>query len=224
MSDYDYQTANLNVINRTRLWKFLLNTRLVGQYGTGKNWAKESSLFLAGANPEEMMDNKYTRSQGAFDPSWASIGASTNYFQYGGGLNLRGYSGYLAPQMQSNGSVAYTYKGQTGAAVNAELEFSGLVKFKKQNWLTKTFKLTTYLFGDAGSINYNDANDVVLKMSDVRIDAGLGSALTIKSFGALQNINPLTIRFDMPFFLNKMPATDKGFVQYRFVFGVSRAF
>ncbi len=224
MSDYDYQTANLNVINRTRLWRFLLNTRLVGQYGTGTNWAKESSLFLAGANPEEMMDNKYTRSQGAFDPSWASIGATTNYFQYGGGLNLRGYSGYLAPQMQSNGSVAYTYKGQTGAAVNAELEFSGLIKLKKQNWLTKTFKLTTYLFGDAGMINYNDANDAVLKMSDVRIDAGLGSALTIKKFGALQNINPLILRFDMPFFLNKMPATDKGFVQYRFVFGVSRAF
>ena len=171
-----------------------------------------------------MMDNKYTRSQGFFDPSWASIGTTTNKFQYGGGLNLRGYSGYLAPQIQSDGTIALTYKGQTGTAVNAELEFSGLVKIKKQNWLTNTFKLTTYLFGDAGTINYNTVNDVVLKMSDIRIDAGLGGALTIKKFGVLQTANPLTIRFDMPLFLNKMPATDKNYIQYRFVVGVSRAF
>ena len=224
LSDYDYQTLNLNVINRTRLGKLILNTRLVGQYGTGNNWASESSLFLAGANPEEMMDNKYTRSQGFFDPAWANIGANTNTFQHGGGLNLRGYSGYLAPQLLQNGSTVFTYKGQTGAAVNAELEFDGIVKIRRQNWLTRTFRLTTYLFGDAGIINYNSVTDVALKMSDVRIDAGLGMALTIKRFGVLQTVNPLTIRFDMPFFLNKIPANDIGFMQYRFVVGVSRAF
>ncbi len=224
LSDYDFQTINLNVINRTRLGKLLLNTRLVGQYGTGKNWASESSLFLAGANPEELMDNKYTRSQGFFDPSMAKISTTTNIFQYGGGLNLRGYSGYVAPQKLTDGSTVLTYKGQTGAAINAELEFSGIVKIKKQNWLTRTFKLTTYLFGDAGSINCNTSNDNVLRMSDVRIDAGVGLTLTIKKFGVLQTVNPLTIRFDMPFFLNKPPATDIGFIQYRFVIGVSRAF
>ncbi|MCE9540550.1 MAG: M1 family metallopeptidase [Bacteroidetes bacterium] len=224
LSDYDYQTLNLNVINRTRLGKLVLNTRVIGQYGTGNNWASESSLFLAGANPEEMMENKYTRSQGFFDPAWANMGASTNTFQHGGGLNLRGYSGYLAPQLTSDGSTVFTYKGQTGAAVNAELEFDRIVKIRRQNWLTRTFKLTTYLFGDAGIINYNSLTDDVLKMSDVRIDAGLGLALTIKRFGVLQTVNPLTIRFDMPFFLNKTPATDIGFVQYRFVIGVSRAF
>lgn len=224
MSDYDYQTLHLNVINRTRLYRLLLHTRVTGQYGTGKNWAKESSLFLAGANPEEMMENKYTRSLGYFDPTWASIGNSSNYFQHGGGLNLRGYAGYLAPQVQSDGTLAMTYKGQTGAAVNAELDFSGLVKIRKSNWLTRTFKLTTYLFADAGIINYNAATDKVLKMSDLRADAGVGSALTIKKFGVLQGVNPLTIRFDMPFFLNTPPAVDDGFVQYRFVIGVSRAF
>ncbi len=224
LSDYDYQLINLNVINRTRIGKLNLNTRVVGQYGTGKNWASESSLFLAGANPEEMMENKYTCSQGFFDPSWATIGTTTNYFQHGGGLNLRGYSGYLAPQIQSDGSVVYTYKGQTGAAVNAELEFDGLLRIKKQNGLTRTFKLTTYLFGDAGIINYNTVADDVLKMSDVRVDAGLGLALTINKFGTLQTVNPLTIRFDIPFFLNKIPATDKDYLQYRFVVGVSRAF
>ncbi len=225
LSDYDYQTVQLNVINRTRLGRFVLNTRVFGQYGTGKYWANESSLFLAGANPEDMMDNKYTRSQGFFDPSWAAIGASTNHFQYGGGLNLRGYAGYLAPQLLPNGtSTVYTYKGQSGAAINAELEFDGLIKIKKQNWLTRTFRLATYLFGDAGLINYNAVNDDVLKMSDIRADAGVGIALTIKRFGVLQTVNPLTIRFDMPFFLNKIPATDKGYLQYRYVVGISRAF
>lgn len=224
MSDYDYQTIHMNTINRTRLGKLLLNTRVYLQYGTGKNWASESSLFLAGANPEELMENKYTRSQGFFDPYWAKIGAQTNYFQQGGGLNLRGYAGYLAPEITTDGSVVYTYKGQSGGAINAELEFSNLFRIKQKNWLTNTFKLVTYLFGDAGLINYNKPTEDVLKMSKVRADAGLGVAFTIKKFGPLQTVNPLTIRFDFPFFLNKIPPTDKGYIQYRFVVGVNRAF
>jgi hypothetical protein len=224
MSDYNYQSLTMNTINRTRLGKLNLNTRVVLQYGTGTNWAKESSLFLAGANPEEMMDNKYTRSQGFFDPYWAKIGVQTNYFQYGGGLNLRGYAGYLAPQMTSRGTTVNTYRGQTGGAINAELEFSGLFKIKKQNWLTNTFRLVTYVFGDAGTINYNQPTDPVLKMSDVRVDAGLGCALTIKKFGILQTVNPLTIRFDFPFFLNRKPPNEKDFVQYRFICSINRAF
>ncbi len=224
LSDYDYSNIKLSAINRTRLGKLVLNTRVFGQYGTGQKEASESALFLAGANPEELMDNKYTRSQGFFDPAWATIGSTTNIFQQGGGLNLRGYAGYLAPQAQSDGTIAFTYKGFTGAAINAELEFSGLVKLKKQNWFTKTLKLTTYIFSDIGTINYNKRDDAVLKMANIHADAGLGSTLTIKKFGVLQTINPLTIRFDVPFFLNRTPATDKGFVQFSFVIGINRAF
>ena len=224
MSDYDYQTINLNVINRTKLGRFVFSTRVVAQYGTGTNWANESSLFLAGANPEEMMDNKFTRSQGFFDPAWTTMGNTTNYFQHGGGLNLRGYAGYVAPQKQSDGTLAFTYKGQSGAAVNAELEFDGLIRIKRQNWLTKTFRLNTYLFADAGYINYNAASDKTLKIADLRADAGVGAALTIKKFGVLQTVDPLTIRFDVPFFLNRIPSIDKDYIQYRFVIGISRAF
>ncbi len=61
-------------------------------------------------------------------------------------------------------------------------------------------------------------------MADLRADAGVGAALTIKKFGVLQTVNPLTIRFDVPFFLNRIPAADKDYIQYRFVIGVSRAF
>ena len=224
MSDYDYQTIHLTAINKTNISKLVLNTRVFGQFGTGLNWAKESSLFLAGANPEELMENKYTRSIGFVDPTWASISTQTNYFQQGGGLNLRGYAGYLAPQTQSDGTTTFTYKGQTGVALNTELEFSGFFKIKKQNFLTRTFKLTTYLFGDAGIINYNKTTDDVLKMSDLRVDAGLGTTLTIQRFGVLQTVKPLVIRFDMPFFLNRIPPTETEYFKFRFVVGISRAF
>jgi aminopeptidase N len=223
MSDYDYQDVNLTVINHTQLWKLVFSTRVVAQYGTGKNWADESSLFLAGANPEEMMENKFMRSQGFFDPAWATIGASTNYLQYGGGLNLRGYAGYLAPQKLTDGSLAFTYKGQTGGAVNAELDFAGIFNLGN-NWLTRTFKLDSYLFGDAGVINYNKMDESVLKISDLRADAGVGFAFTIKKFGVLQTVDPLTFRFDMPLFLSKIPATDEDYLGLRFIFGISRAF
>jgi Peptidase family M1 domain len=224
MSDYDYQSINLTAINKNKLGRFAFNTRVIAQYGTGSNWAKESSLFLAGANPEELMENKYTRSIGFFDPSWASYGATTNYFQQGGGLNLRGYAGYFAPETTDNNNYVYTYRGQSGAAVNAELEFSDLVRIKKQNWLTRTFKLTTYLFGDAGVINYQVKENDVFRLGKLRADAGVGAALTIKKFGALQLVNPLTIRVDMPFFLNQIPAKDRGYIQQRFVFGINRTF
>jgi hypothetical protein len=84
--------------------------------------------------------------------------------------------------------------------------------------------VVTYAFGDAGLINYNKPTEDIIKMSDVRVDAGLGIAVTIKKFGVLQTVNPLTIRFDFPLFLNKIPPTEKEYFQYRFVVGMNRAF
>ncbi len=130
-SSYDYTLVSLTAINKNILAnKVNFNTRTYIQYGTGSNWASESSLFLAGASPEELMDNKYTRSQGFFAPSMASIGTEPNNFQYGGGLNLRGYAGYLAPEVDKQGNLVMSYKGSSGAAINAELEFSDLINFK----------------------------------------------------------------------------------------------
>ncbi len=126
--------------------------------------------------------------------------------------------GYQPPQQLSDGSIVNTYKGQTGAAFNTELEFSDLVKIKRKNWITNTFNLTTYLFADAGVINYTTTSSAALKMADIRMDAGLGSAFTIKKFGVLQKVKPLTIRFDIPFFLNSIPAAgSQNYIQYRFV-------
>lgn len=220
--DYDYSFASLSAVNKNDLGKININTRTYIQYGLGSKWASESSLFAAGANPEEMMDNKYTRSQGFFPTDWATFGAGVNNFHAGGGLNLRGYSGYLLPELDANGNTRITYKGTSGAAINVELEFQELVKIKNK-FLKNNFKLATYLFGDARIINYNLSTEKLL-LSEPRIDAGLGAALTIQRWGILQTVNPLTIRFDVPFFLNRIPNVETDYVAFRWVIGVSRAF
>ncbi|MBI3502574.1 MAG: M1 family metallopeptidase [Bacteroidetes bacterium] len=231
MSDYDYANAHLTVVNKNRLGKKLnWNTRFFVQYGTGKNSPKESALYLAGANPEELMENKFTRSRGFFPDEWMGYGANVNHFQMGGGLNLRGYAGYLAPQEDANGNIKFVYRGNSGAAFNTELEFDQLFKFihiTDQNgiikWAQKTFKLNTYLFGDVGVLNYNSSSEN-LKLADFRADAGAGAALTIKKWGPLQKVDPLTIRFDSPFFLNRIPAVETNYTAFRWMIGVSRTF
>ncbi len=231
LSDYDYANAHLTVVNKNNLGKKLKwNTRLFAQYGTGTNTPLESTLYLAGANSEEMMENKFSRSRGFFPDEWMGYGADVNHFQMGGGLNLRGYAGYLAPFEDANGNVHYVYRGNSGAAFNTEFEFDQLFKFIKitdQNkiikWAQKTFKLNTYLFGDVGVLNYNSPSEM-LTFADLRADAGAGAALTIKKWGPLQKVDPLTIRFDFPFFLNRLPAVEINYIQLRWLVGVSRAF
>jgi hypothetical protein len=53
------------------------------------------------------MDNKYTRSNGFIPPSWGEYETMTNHFTAGGGLNLRGYSGYVLAATDANGFVVY---------------------------------------------------------------------------------------------------------------------
>lgn len=237
LSDYNFAHVRLTVVNKNKLGKFNFNTRAFFQYGTGSNEPKESTLFLAGANPEEMMDNKFSRSAGFFPNEWMGYGNTTNNFQMGGGLNLRGYAGYLVPQEDQNGNLHFVYKGNSGAAFNSELEFDQLFKFIRvtdQNgiikWAKKTFKLNTYLFGDIGVINYEEgapsgpSNRWDMKLADFRADAGLGTAITIKKWGPLQTVDPLTIRFDMPMLLNRIPAVETNYIKFRWLVGISRAF
>ena len=59
-------------------------------------------------------------------------------------------------------------------------------------------------------------------LGNLKINAGIGSAITYK-FGQL-NVRPLTLRFDMPLFMNATPASSPDYIQYRYVIGVNRAF
>src|SRR5690606_5613311 len=99
---FTYSFVQLALINTRQLGKPELRTRLFGRYGTGSRLPYESLLFAGGANPEELMENKYTRSVG-FVPDnedWRGISRyEPTRFHHGGGLNLRGYSGYFAPDV-----------------------------------------------------------------------------------------------------------------------------
>ncbi|HET6244026.1 MAG: M1 family metallopeptidase [Bacteroidetes bacterium] len=226
--DYDYSILSLNVVNYNKLGKFDINTRTFAQFGAARSLPRESALYLYGANPEELMENKYTRSAGIFPPEWGGFGVTTNHFHHGGGLNLRGYSGYVAPAINNETDLVLAYKGLTGAAFNIEIEFDRLIALMPRR-LRNTFKIDSYLFADAGVINTNLPGER-LRFDYLRADAGIGTALTIKKWGPLQMVNPLTIRFDVPFFINRTPAVDPepieplDYIRFRWVIAVSRAF
>ncbi len=221
--DYGYGSFKFEMLNNHKYGKFEVKTRMFAQTITGMNIAEESMLNLAGANMEQMLESKYTRSRGWIPEEWLGYGASTNHFQAGGGLNLRGYAGYLAPVTAGN-SAANLYQGNTGASVSAEIDFDQYFRIKPKftrNWL----KIDAYLFGDAGYIG--DSRRIIddkMLSSPLRADAGIGSALNIYRWGKRNLIKPLTLRFDMPFYLNTAPYTDKNFVQMRWLFGIGRSF
>ena len=78
------------------------------QIGYGDKWAEESKLTLSGANNEEMMSSNLFRAEGIIsreDMQYSDN--SMNLFHQGGGLNLRGYNGYLSPDFNNNGDVSF---------------------------------------------------------------------------------------------------------------------
>jgi aminopeptidase N len=173
-----------------------------------------------------MMENKYTRSAGFTPYDWLGYGADVNHFQAGGGLGLRGYAGYVAPELDRNGDVVLTYRGNSGAAFNTELDIDGLLRIRPKatrDWL----HLDAYLFGDVGTMGYREtteAGTVRLVLAPPRADAGAGVALTIKKFWRLVDINPLTIRFDAPLILSNLPYGENDHFAFRYVVGINRSF
>ncbi len=219
-SDYNYSYVHLSCVNKNNLGKININTRFYMQLGTGTEIPNESQLFVAGANPEELMDNKYTRSMGIFSPF--TFGNTTNHFAAGGGLNLRGYMGYLLPLTDAFGNYSFYYKGISGTSFNTEIEFGKLLGIKKA-FVKNTYLITPYLFGDAGIINTNLPGKK-LKFSDLLADAGLGINIGIQRWWVLETAKPLNIRFDFPLFINRLPYEENNHLQFRWMIGVNRAF
>ncbi len=221
-SSYDYANINLTHTGKKSFGRIDLKTRMLFQYMTGDRVPFESSLFLAGASPEEMMDNKFVRSKGFVPEDWRGYGAGVNHFQHGGGLNLRGYAGYVATEEDHHDSIRYIYRGQSGAAFNAELDLDRLIPLRPK-WTRNWLHFDLYLFGDVGVLNYSTPEED-LKLAGIRGDAGVGAALTIKKFGPLEMVQPLTIRFDMPLYLSNSPAKSPDNFDFRYVVGINRAF
>ncbi len=225
-NDYNFNQSTFTWLNSQTIFKKLVfKTRLFAQYGVGSNTPNESALYLSGANPEEMSDNQFSQAAGIVQTRWANYSYFENYYQQGGGLNIRGYSGYLFYTYDSKNTSLFAFQGTTGAAVNVELEFNKLVHFNPR-FLRNTFAITTYLFSDAGILNLTPfaTEKLPMEFTNVLADAGIGGTLTIQRWGPLQLVKPFTVRFDMPFFLNRLPVYDASFVQYRFVVGIGRCF
>jgi len=220
LSDYDYGFINLDVVNDNRFSVFNWRTRVFGQFGQGRNWAPESQLFAAGANPEQMMDNPLTRSMGYAPEGIYDISNTTGQFQVGGGLNLRGYNNYLMPQLNGDSLLRLSYVGHTGLAFNTELEFDDLIRIAKKG--KRFVELKTYLFADAGIINVNRPAEA-LEFSNIRMDAGAGATLEIKRWASFTDLKPLTVRLDLPLFLNRPPASEE-YIAFRWLIGFERAF
>ncbi len=214
-SDFDYAALYLNIVQTKNLHQFELRTRLHAEYITGTHIAPESQLYLAGANPEEMVENKYTRSAGIVPASWASYGDNYNHFQAGGGLNIRGYAGYYTP-VNDNNKQYLLYSGNKGAAINMELDFDNYIRFKPR--LLNNFHMDMYLFGDAGILQQNTVS------TNLMASAGPGLALTVKRWAYFDELKPLTIRFDMPVYLSNTPFVDQENFQFRWLIGVNRSF
>jgi len=219
-----YAQVRMTAVNINELGKLQLRTRGFGQFGTG-NTPRESALYLAGASPEDMMEDKYVRSVGFVPYEWLGYGADINHFHHGGGLGLRGYAGYLAPEQLEDGQLIFTHYGNTGLAASAEVDLDGLITLRPGK-LARYLHLDVYLFGDVGMMGYRrTVNDTQrLELAAPRADAGAGVALTIKRFGPLVNIKPLTIRFDMPLLLSSLPASEADHFGFRYVVGVGRSF
>lgn len=228
---FDYSFAQFTGLFTTKIHKISLRSRLFGRFGTGSNIPRESALWLAGANPEMLTDNKYTRSKGFAPDAWEGISATeTSHFHMGGGLNLRGYAGYLITE-ERNGEILVGYSGRSGAAVNIEADFDDYIPIRPRftkNWL----HIDAYLFADAGMIELNripNSDTYFLgspanTWSDIRIDGGIGFAFTIKKWGAFDKAQPLTIRFDMPLLLNRPPHANPEYAKFRYVIGINRTF
>ena len=143
----------------------------------------------------------------------------------GGGLNLRGYSGYLVPDIDNEGNYQNLYKGTNGYSINLELDIQKL----KINF--KHLSFNTYLFYDAGAlyqsnnlINNNFKIDFDEVIDNIRMDAGFGTIMTVKGFAPLNQIKPINIRFDFPIFINKIPNVEDNYVQFRWLIGINRSF
>ena len=225
-SAYQYSKLILSAKNNNKLDKLKINTRAYLQLGTG-NMAEESKLGLAGANNEEMMDSKFTRTDGIVSSQFMGYDYTTNYFHQSGGLNLRGYTGYLAPEFNEDGTIAkYEYNGTSGAAFNTEIDFTAYLPY-----LIRKNNFAPYFFADAGIISsdgkiLNKIREEKYKelFSDIRVDAGIGFTYTLRNFGPLETVKPLVIRFDMPLFLNRPPASDEDYFQMRWILGIGKTF
>lgn len=220
-TNYGYlQFSSINIINLLKV--FELRSRTFARAGYGDT-PMESQLYLAGASPEELIHNKYTRSRGFVPPTWTDY----NEFEYtpfhmGGGLNIRGYSGYKDIYAYIPGDTTYqNYIGRSGIAHSLEVDLDGLVP-RFDHRLLRPFHLDTYIFADAGYMFSIQTQANKQFPGPFRGSTGVGTALTIQFRGF--DIKPLTLRVDYPLLNSSDTFESNAFDPRRILFGINRSF
>lgn len=214
-SDYQYSWFGMEARNNVNMGKTVLRTRWMGRIYGGQTIPVMSQLFLGGASNEDMLDSKYTRARGLYPEDWSAMQEGLSQWHVPGGMNIRGYSQYLATN-SSDQDTFFSFSGRAGTALNGEWDFTSLIPLKTPK-LTRILRLNTYVFGDAGVL-WSDAGN-----SGLRADAGLGTLWTWK-VSKLSKTEPLQVRVDFPFFMNRIPQGEEGYFSLRWLIGIHRAF
>jgi hypothetical protein len=214
-ADYDYSWIGIEAINNNRLGKTNLKSRFFARAIGGQNTPFFSSMSLGGANNEQMLESKYSRSRGIIPDDWANLSNNSGQFHMSGNLNLRGYSNYLATNNDASDTF-YIFNGKNGTSLNLEWDFTQVFNIKMSK-LSKYVKVNTYLFSDAGML-WNDKGN-----SGVRADAGLGTLWNLQ-LPKRTKAEPLQVRVDFPFFLNRIPVGEENYLAFRWQIGLQKAF
>lgn len=225
-NDFNYSYLQYTLIHQTLIDKLDIKYRFFARIGTGTT-PLESALYLAGAAPESYLSNKITRASGFVPNEWLGYGANVNHFQMGGGLNLRGYAGYLLP-VEADGNQYFNNVGKSGMSFSLEIDFDKYIPLKIGR-ASRFIHIDPYLFHDMGILSYEKQyiNQGVLAASaeqfggTFRSSSGVGTALTLKI--PELNIKPFTIRFDMPLLLSHTPYNTEN-MAFRYLVGINRSF
>jgi len=228
-SDATFASLNLKILNTKNIWKINFRQRLFMQFMSGENIAPESQLYLAGASPEENIENKFSRSVGIIPWHYSAYGTTTNHFQSGGGLNIRGYNGYLVP-INKDGNQYYLYRGTSGVSANIEAGLGRLIKLSN-----RIFQIEPYLFFDAGIIQSDKKilNDRAISASvinpnetitsKIMASSGTGIIFSIKRWYIFNDLKPLNIRIDAPVYLSNAPYEESNNLKFRWLIGINTA-
>jgi aminopeptidase N len=131
---------------------------------------------------------------------------------------------------ERDGEILAAYKARSGVGGNLEIDFDSYIRMAPA-FTKKWLHVDAYLFADAGIMElsrYALPDFTVLTPTtiwgDVRADAGLGLAFTVKSWGVFEKAKPLTLRIDFPLFINRPPYANPQYATFRYVIGINRSF
>lgn len=222
-NDHNFRRLNLCFTNETQLpANTSLRSRIFMQFAAGDDVPPESALYLSGGNQMEMMESRFARSRGLIPGDISEMDIVTNHFHFGGGLNMRGYSGYTATDDRS-GEYHAVSVGTGGFAINLEYDFLDAIAPPAKGRIARYLELDSYLFTDLGMLRYETPSGE-RQMAKLRMDAGLGFALTVKRFWILDDARPFTLRLDLPLLLNRPPDAEGGYLDFRWMLGIGRSF